>query len=402
MKTQVTIGTFLAALLPLTVLFSQPNGSITQGLGTTTIADLLPNCPSNHITPLGTITSTDGKIWVVPAETNFQTGPFCADLYNTCNSITPANLAAADVSNVPVVDIDPNGELITGFLFSDNYFELFVNGVLVGVDPIPFTPFNSCVVKFRVHTPYTFAVMLVDWEENPGLGSEINNGNTYHPGDGGFIAQFSDGTVTDSTWRAQTFYIAPIEDLNAVVELSDGTHSTANATTSPTCNANCYGIHYESPADWMVSDFDDSGWPAAVLYTAAQVTNQPAFKNFETTAWNNASFIWSSNLILDNVVLARKTVGTTSVLPLEESTGCHVKNPFADQINLVFEKNIPDLNIRLFDIRGLQVAQWPSLSSFSGEETQLALPGYLPEGIYFLQMQDKTGLLTIKLIHGMY
>ena len=56
-------------LLLYTALFAQTSGSITQGLGTTTTADLMPNCPSNHTTPLGTITSTDGKWWVVPDST---------------------------------------------------------------------------------------------------------------------------------------------------------------------------------------------------------------------------------------------------------------------------------------------------------------------------------------------
>ena len=124
-------------------LFAQSSGSVTQGLGVTTVVDLMPNCPSNHKTPLGTITSSDGKNWVVPAENNFQTALKLADLHNSCNGVTPANLAAANLSNVPVVEIDPGGELITGYLFADNYFELYINGVLVGVDAVPFTPFNS-------------------------------------------------------------------------------------------------------------------------------------------------------------------------------------------------------------------------------------------------------------------
>ncbi len=292
---------------------TQPSGSITQGIGTTTIADMMPNCPSNHKTPLGNISSSDGKNWIVPAENNFQTAPKLADLHNTCNGVTPANLAAANLANVPVTVIDPGGELITGYLFSDNYFELYINGLLVGVDAVPFTPFNSSVVKFRVSRPYTIAIKLVDWEENPGLGSEINNGNNYHPGDGGFIAQFSDGTVTDASWKAQVFYIAPIQNLNDVVEKPDGTRSTATATLTPTCNANCYGVHYPVPADWTARNFNETGWVQASLYTAAQVTNQAAFKNFETTAWANAKFIWTSNLVLDNLVLVRKTVGTSAV-----------------------------------------------------------------------------------------
>jgi len=101
--------------------------------------------------------------------------------------------------------------VITGFIFADNYFELYVNGQLVGVDAIPFTPFNSSVVRFRVKRPITYAVRFVDWEENLGLGSENSRGNKYHAGDEGFVASFSDGTVTDTSWKAQIFYTAPID-----------------------------------------------------------------------------------------------------------------------------------------------------------------------------------------------
>jgi hypothetical protein len=402
MHIHTAFAVFWGILCTYSAVSAQSGGSITQGAGTTTVADLLPDCPSNHVAPLGTINSTDGKTWIVPAETNFQTGSYCADLHNTCNNLAPPNLAAAILANVPVMEIDTDGDLVTGFIFADNYFELFINGVLVGVDPVPFTPFNSCVVKFRVKKPYTLAVKLVDWEENPGLGSEINNGNNFHPGDGGFIAQFSDGTVTDSTWRAQTFYIAPIQNLNDVVELPDGTHSTATANNSPTCNASCYGIHYDIPADWMHANFNDSDWPNAVLYTAAQVTNQAAFKNFETTAWANARFIWTSNLVLDNVVLARKTVRTTAVSDLENRSGFRAKNPFSDKISLFFEKNIADLHVRLFNLSGIEVAQWPVVSGFAGEETRLALPENLPDGIYFLQIHDKESLISFKLVHRIF
>ena len=53
----------------------------------------------------------------------------------------------------------------------------------------------------------------------------------------------------------------------------------------------------------------DPGWPAATTYTEAQVgTNFPAYQHFrpQLTA-GGAQYIWSANLVLDNVVLARIT-----------------------------------------------------------------------------------------------
>jgi len=376
---------------------AQFTGSVTQGQGTTTIANLMPGCASNHITPLGTITSTDSKIWVVPAETQFQTGPFASDLHNTCNQVAPVNLAAANLSNVPITEIDANGEVITGFLFADNYFELYINGVLVGVDAVPFTPFNSSVVKFRVSRPYTIAVKLVDWEEHPGLGSEIQAGDNYHPGDGGFIAQFSDGTVTNANWKAQTFYIAPLQNVNDVQELPNGTRSSANATLTPTCNQNCFAVHYPIPSDWNSVSFQDGGWPQASLYTAAQVTNQPAYTNFANSAWGSASFIWSSNLILDNLVLARFTVPALTEVSSIQKYANHFRiqsNPALKEFSIMNEANgskpLVAQSLRIISSTGIQMVEIKNPS----EKTDIHS---IPSGIYFVQFEYENQLYTEKL-----
>jgi hypothetical protein len=44
------ICSITCCLLLSIALFAQTSGSITQGLVTTTTADLMPNCPSNHTT----------------------------------------------------------------------------------------------------------------------------------------------------------------------------------------------------------------------------------------------------------------------------------------------------------------------------------------------------------------
>lgn len=282
---------------------------LTQGLATQTTANLLAGCPGSRVSAVGSITSSDGSSFVVPAETAFQTGTKASDLYNDCTGFRPGGISGVDVSQVPIKEIDAGGDVVTGYIFADNYFELYVNGTLVGVDPVPYTPFNSNVVRFRAKKPYTYAIKLVDWEENLGVGTENNNGNPYHAGDGGFIAVFSDGTATDATWKAQTFYIAPLTSPNEVQDLADGTHSTASASDQPSCAASCYAMHYDVPADWAARNFDDSGWPAAVVYSqqTVGVDNKPAFTNF-AAQFAPGQFVWSSNLVLDNLVLLRKTV----------------------------------------------------------------------------------------------
>ena len=391
---------FILSLFICQLSFGQTSGSVTQGLGTTTTANLMPTCTSNHVTPIGSIKSTDNKTWIVPAENNFLTATKLSDLHNTCNNVTPSSLSNANLSAVPTTVIDEQGEVITGYIFADNYFELYINGVLVGVDAVPFTPFNSSVVKFKVSKPYTIAVKLVDWEENVGLGSEIQSASSlYHPGDGGFIAQFSDGTVTDATWKAQTFYIAPIQDLNTVKELSDGTHSTTTASTTPTCNANCYGIHYDMPTDWYSKDYSDAAWPNAYLYTAAQVTNQAAYTNFASTAWDKASFIWSSNLILDNVVLVRKTVGkTTAINDIKESNFFKINNPFENEIQITANQNLRNATIVLNDITGKEMQQWNNLEAQANKTLTLQITNELNSGLYFMIIKTSNGYFNYKLL----
>ncbi len=293
--------------------------SVTQGPATKTI-DNIYVCPAKvenyRISAVGTITSQDGKVWTVPAETAFQTGPKGVDLYNDCTGVTPSKTSEVSTTNVPVTVIDTDGEVITGYIVADNYFEFYVNGKLVAVDPVPYTPFNSVVVKFKAKRPLTYAFKLVDWEEDLGLGTEINFGKKFkfYQGDGGLVARFSDGTVTDSSWKAQAFYIAPLKSPNDVIEKGN-VHDTTRLgrihpnAPAPGCEDKCYAVHYPIPPDWAAPSFDDSKWPRAYEYTDEDigVTSVKGYTNFPEL-FEGSRWIWSLNLVFDNLVLARKTV----------------------------------------------------------------------------------------------
>jgi hypothetical protein len=290
---------------------------VTQGLAKTTIENLF-KCEekvSNHrISAVGAITAKDGTVLIVPAETVFEKGPKLPDLFNECNKVTPQKFADVKIDAVPIVEIDKDGEVVTGFIMADNYYELYINGKLVGVDPIPFTPFNSQIVRFRAKKPYTYAFKLVDWEEKLGLGMEKMPYNDWHSGDGGIIAKFSDGTVTDSTWKAQSFYIAPLAHPDDVVE-KGYIHDTSKLgrvhpiAKLPTCKEHCFAIHYPIPADWAAPNFDDSNWPRAYEYTDEDVgvTSLTGYWRYPE-AFLGARWMWTINLVFDNLVLARKTV----------------------------------------------------------------------------------------------
>jgi hypothetical protein len=305
-----------------------PKRMVTQGPAKK-ILDNLYACPvkvgNYRISAVGEITTTDGTAITVPAVTALQKGlgPKSVDLYNECNQITPKNSAEVSSAKAPVVEIDADGEVITGFIVADNYYEMYVNGRLVSVDNTPYTPFNSSIVKFKVKRPYTIAIMGVDWDEHLGLGMELfpSSGpkqNPWHPGDGGIILKLSDGTVTDSTWKAQSFYIAPLDKPEEVVErVIDGAflHDTESlgrvhpVAKLPGCQARCYAVHYPIPANWQSSRFNDRHWPRAYEYTDIDigVTNLPAYTRYPEL-FDGARWIWSQNLVFDNVVIVRKTV----------------------------------------------------------------------------------------------
>lgn len=291
---------------------------VTQGLATEVAKNLFAcaaNLPNYRAAPVGRIRASDGTMLTVPAETAYERGPKLADLFNQCTGPTPETFDPKLAETAPLVEIDADGEIVTGYVMADNYFELYVNGKLVGVDRTPYTPFNSSIVRFKAKRPYTYALKLVDWEERLGLGGETNaKGDDYWPGDGGLIARFSDGTRTDASWKAQSFYIAPLSSPEEVVE-EGGLHRTATLGRTypeakpPLCKDRCYAVHYALPERWAAADFDDSAWPQAFEFTDSQVGTDhlPAYTRYPE-AFRGARWIWSYNLVFDNLVLARKTV----------------------------------------------------------------------------------------------
>ncbi|MBI3234020.1 MAG: hypothetical protein HYZ42_08255 [Bacteroidetes bacterium] len=293
--------------------------SVTTGLASTTTENLYSK--GVRVAAIGSITASDNSVWTVPAEVNYSNSSFptASDLYNPDgNKYGSAADALSAFNSANVIEVDPTGEVITGYIFADNYFELYVNGVPIGKDAIPFTDFNSHIVKFKVSKPYTIAMKLVDWEERLGLGCEKNSGKNYHPGDGGMVAVFKDvsgNTVctTNSDWKAQTFYIAPIKDLACPVE-SGTTRNTSSCNKDDVRNGSGYAaLHWKVPADWMSKTFDDSAWPNATTYdnNTIGVDGKKAYTNFTDifdNSSNDAQFIWSTNVVLDNEVIVRFTV----------------------------------------------------------------------------------------------
>ncbi len=291
--------------------------SFSTGPATTVIEGLIDCGRRSRPSDVGEIPSEDGRTRIVPAETHFQTAPKAPDLYNACAGFEPASLEEIDLDALEVFDTGGSEEF-TAFVFADNYFELYVNGTLLAVDAVPFTPFNSSVIRFTADRPVTLAILGVDWEENLALGSEAGRGSPYSPGDAGIVMQIRDAegetvAITDASWRAQTFYTSPLQDRSCLVAEGQTRDSSACSTAAASDGTGFSAAFWDIPEGWMLPGFDDSAWPAAVTFTNATVgvNNKPAYTNF-TEIFDapeaDAQFIWSSNLLLDNLVLLRKTI----------------------------------------------------------------------------------------------
>jgi hypothetical protein len=294
-------------------------GSVTQGVATTTTNNLFPQ--GIRVAAVGTINSSNNQSWTVPADVNYNNTafPFAPDLYNSYvagHSYANASSAIAALNGNDIITIDNNGDVYTAYIFADNYFEMYINGQPVGKDAVPYTEFNSSIVRFKAVKPFTVAIKCVDWEEHLGVGTELNGTNSNYIGDGGVVVVIKNAAnniedVTNNTWKAQTFYTSPISDLTCLSESGNYRYST-NCTTS-SASTNSFGIHWPTPANWYSTAFDDSIWPNASTYsnTTVGVNNKPSYTNFTDifdAPSNDASFIWSTNLLLDNLVLIRKTI----------------------------------------------------------------------------------------------
>lgn len=307
--TSTTVTSFeLGAVDSITVTAAQTTttykGSISKGVADSTwVQAIVTSCTGMFtLGRSGRVKDASGVSWVVPMPVN--AGRAIPDLYNPCSGNN-----TADTSNLETFVIDPDGVVITAYIHADNYFELYVNGTFVGRDRVPFTPFNSSIVRFKAKYPITYAFKCADWEEHLGVGMEYD---TYNVGDAGIVAYFSDGTKTDETWKAQVFYIAPLDNPACVVENADGTRTSTNCPSKPTCSSaknpsGCYALHYPVPEGWELRTFDDSKWPAASIFTEARFSPKEAYTNYRGL-FRDGKFIWTSNLDLDNFVILRKTV----------------------------------------------------------------------------------------------
>ncbi len=179
-------------------------------------------------------------------------------------------------AQMPKVRKPQIADTVRANVYADNWFVLYINGELVGVDSIKFIPHNVISVDILPSYPMTIAVMAKD-NADPKSGMEYANTNI---GDGGFILKFGDGTVTNANWKTKKFSWGPI----------NGDTKNPRVENLPI------------PENWFAVDFDDRAWGKAKEFTEQQVgPKQPFFES----DFQGAKFIWSDDIALDNTVIFR-------------------------------------------------------------------------------------------------
>jgi phosphatidylethanolamine-binding protein (PEBP) family uncharacterized protein len=196
-------------------------------------------------------------------------------------------------------------------VWADNWFELYVNGKKVGTDSVPITTersFNSEKIKFTATYPLTIGVIAKDYTENAS-GLEYIGKSNQQIGDAGFTLQIREtasGKIvgyTTNKWRSFVVNTAP---------------TNPSCVSSKTPLTDCLHKDYTIPKGWNTYSFKDSSWKYATSFSKEEVGVKEGY--FDITWTPSASLIWSSDLKLDNVVLFRTIVKSSTSAGISEST----------------------------------------------------------------------------------
>ena len=161
-------------------------------------------------------------------------------------------------------------------------------------------------------------------------------------GAGGFRAFFSNGVVTNSSWKCYTHHYGPVNWKRCfAAEERPGALKVLpaclfNVSTDEGFDSGCFSRTSPIPDGWTEPDFDDSGWEYATEWDESYVRPfvWPAFPEGCTDPntiispqldqfgvnmtcpsnldWGDSVFIWRPDIDLDNRILCRYTMKVSS------------------------------------------------------------------------------------------
>ena len=192
---------------------------------------------------------------------------------------------------------------LTAEVWVDNWFEMYVNGAKVLEDSVSITTersFNAETATFSAQLPAVIAIMAKDFKEND-TGLEYIGTDRQQMGDGGMIAQFRNaqtGELAGATNRAMRCLVVNRAPLD---------RACASSTNPVAGEGPCKFVATDIPASWMSPDFDDSAWPNATEHSERDVSPKDGYDRIH---WDStAKLVWSDDLVQDNTLLCRMTLG---------------------------------------------------------------------------------------------
>lgn len=211
----------------------------------------------------------------------------------SCSSGSTSTLA----TDTTTVKTDQSS--FTAEVWADNWFSLYINGVLVGQDSVPITTersFNSEKITFTASYPFTIAMVTKDFKQND-TGLEYIDTDRQQIGDGGFVAQITETSTgrvvatTSSAWRGLVIHQAPL-------------NTSCEKSSNPVVD--CTSRISAEPSDWTQPSFSDASWSDATVYSKDAVGVKDGYNDI---TWSSqAQLIWTSDLKIDNTILWRYTV----------------------------------------------------------------------------------------------
>mmetsp|Transcript_21081 Transcript_21081/g.33685 ORF Transcript_21081/g.33685 Transcript_21081/m.33685 type:complete len:296 (+) Transcript_21081:58-945(+) len=220
-----------------------------------------------------------------------------------------------------------NSAQITGWVYADNWFELYFNGVKVATDPLTFYPHNAVYIDFTAPDTglYSFAFKAKDFaNDTTGLEPRQGPGGTdvagWCLGDGGIYIALSDGTVTSSDWKCTVLMEGPTNSAcTSITECLDKALQPSICSVTWNSVPSCWNQTICAEADsWSAAtEYDGTtvGWgrpPDAegYGYTYPDICGSNTIYTTEGCKpadkdWGAAKPIWTSDLDFHNRILCR-------------------------------------------------------------------------------------------------
>eukprot|EP00483_Globobulimina_turgida_P000677 UN00677 len=210
---------------------------------------------------------------------------------------------------------------ITGWIYVDNWFELYFNGEKVATDPITFKPHNAVKISFTAPDTglYSYAIWAQDFADDV-TGLEERNGGTCL-GDGGIRIKLSDGTISSTDWKCFIVMEGPYvindcsysnectNDPDACTVTYNDYPSCWNQTTCVAADSWSSATTYDNVDGWGVPTENEQCCGVQTTYTQAEIDAcaaiYPTGCNPGQFDWGAAEFMWTGDLNLHNRLICR-------------------------------------------------------------------------------------------------